>query len=247
MVEQFLNLIVPFFSTPKTYSEMLAKLAGAAFYVTYGITFFLREIPALGALFRKIDQVTPGSAIISRVPQAQAFNRAGALIAISAALLSQVLHLHDRVSDILGIRRRFDRNRILIPLARLVGANLSPDQKAKIAIERHRLMRSVFYRYASSRIDDPVVDKHDIEHALGAWSWFWTFVEGGTLTAIGTIIALLYSSHSTAIYLASATLTFIAMAVLISQRLAHYAQNEIETIAATQGAREAVRAVFDAL
>ncbi len=40
-----LNLAAPFFTTPKTYGEMLAKLAGSAFYITYVITFFLRDIP----------------------------------------------------------------------------------------------------------------------------------------------------------------------------------------------------------
>jgi hypothetical protein len=47
------------------------------------------------------------------------------------------------------------------------------------AIDDHRdsLMRDVFYRFASSKSDNPVVDKHDIEHALNAWAWFWAFVE----------------------------------------------------------------------
>jgi hypothetical protein len=54
---------------------------------------------------------------------------------------------------------------------------------------RDILMRTVFYPYVSSRADTPLVEKHDIERALDAWSWYWLLVEAIPLSLLGALVA----------------------------------------------------------
>src|SRR5262249_31588283 len=121
-------------------------------------------------------------------------NLAGAAIALLVAGFSYALHLHDRVSDLFKVRHRFDRGSILFPLALLVGAKLSPIQLNAVDANRVTLMHQVFYKYTSSRLDKPLVDKHYIEHALDAWSWFWILLEGMVLLMASAVIALYFDA-----------------------------------------------------
>jgi hypothetical protein len=174
---EFVNLVVPFFSTPTNYSEMLKKLAGFAFYQVFIITLLLRQIPEVNAWFNSIETFGKLGELVSALPNWENLNVLGIFIGILVALISNIFHLHDRISDILRIRSRFDKRYILIPLAQNVGATITPRMSKAIDDHRDSLMRDVFYRFASSKSDNPVVDKHDIEHALNAWAWFWAFVE----------------------------------------------------------------------
>jgi hypothetical protein len=234
----FFNLVTPFFSTPTTYAQMLKKLAGLAFYEVFLITFLLRSIPEIDNALKSIE---------SLIPHSTTYNLGGLAIALLVALLSHIIHLHDRISDALGIRRRFDRNHILIPLARLVGVRVTPRREEAMAQNRDRLMREVFYKYASSRAEHPLVDKHDIEHALGQWAWFWAFVEGAVFFAVGAVVAFVFKASRLGTWLMLIAFAFVVIAVALNFRLPRYARPEIEAIAADGNARRHVRATFDAL
>ena len=84
----------------------------------------------------------------------------------------------------------------MLPLAALVGSNLKPSQKNAVRLTCNSLMREVFYRYASDSATNPLVDRHDIEHALGAWSWFWAFIEAATFVAIASFIAFGFGART---------------------------------------------------
>jgi len=234
----FLNLVTPFFSTPTTYAQMLKKLAGLAFYEVFLITFLLRSIPQVDGALESVESLIPHSTM---------YNLGGLAIALLVALLSHIVHLHDRISDLIGIRRRFDRNHILIPLAELVGVKITPQRREAMAQNRDRLMREVFYKYASSRAENPLVDKHDIEHALAQWAWLWAFVEGTVFFSIGAAVALVFGGSRLGVWLLAVALAFVAIAFALSFRLPRYARAEIEAIAADNSARRHVRASFDAL
>lgn len=242
-----LNLIAPFFTTPKTYAEMLAKLAGAAFYVCYFSTFFLRQIHQVNEAFKWVELHIPSGPFAKLLPDAAQMNIAGAVCAIVLAILSHISHLHDRISDVFGIRKRFDRNHILIPLAKLVGAKLSKSQLLAMDSERHRLMKSTFYRYASSRRDQPLVDRHDIEHALGAWAWHWTFLEAATFFYLALLVSLLFHAMLMSLSFFALIALSVLSAFMMRPRLKGYAQAEIEAIAADPTAKKDVRKVFNAL
>jgi hypothetical protein len=240
-------LIAPFFSTPKTYAEMLKKLAGFAFYEAYIITFFLRDIPQIGVAFWSAETYGSLGNTIAVIPHASEVNISGFILALLVALASHVLQLHDRISDVLGIRRRFDTNKILLPLAKLVGSTLTRDQLKTVRSKRDNLMRDVFYRYASSRAENPLVDKHDIEHALAAWSWFWVLIEAATFLAIAFIIAFSFGAKNLALWFLTVGVISAILAAAQHLRLGRYARPEIETIASDYTASHDVRAKFDAL
>src|ERR1039458_3342724 len=110
-----LKLLIPLFS-PQNYTEIIKKVASFAFWEVWILTFFLRTIPSVELAFSAIENTPAIKPVISIIPQHQYLNLAGLLIALIAAWISYMLQFHDRISDAFGIRRRFDRNNILLPL-----------------------------------------------------------------------------------------------------------------------------------
>ena len=240
-------MLLPFIVIPKNYGDVLNKLAGFAFYETYIITTVLRSNPTIDGFFTKIESLGPVGKAVASIPGLTVVNITGLLIAVVVALLTNMFQLHDRISDLLGIRRTFDRKFILIPLARLVGVQVTQASERSIAAKRDELMRSVFYRYTSSKAERPLVDRHDIEHALNAWSWFWVFVEAVPYFAIGFIFAWSFDSGSLAKMLLGVSLFCMAISILQYLRLGRYARPQISRIANDASAAEEVRQRFDAL
>lgn len=246
-MSDFFTLIAPFFSTPKNYAQMLKKLAGFVFYETYAITIFLRDIPAIATAFHSIETYGTLGSVISAIPNAQAINITGIGIAILFALVSHVIQLHDRISDLLGIRKRFDQKKILLPLSGLVHVRLTPMQQQVLVNNRDRLMRDVFYRYASSRAENPLVDKHDIEHALAAWSWFWVLLEAVVLLGAGACVAIVFGGAALSGWFLIVAAACFILAIGQYLRLGRYARAQIETIASDRDASNEVRDKFNAL
>jgi hypothetical protein len=235
---ELLNFIAPFFATPTNYAEMLKKLAGFAFYQALLISLLLRQIPQVDAGLRSLE---------ASVPFASGYELGAVLIALLAALISHVLPLHDRISDLFQIRQRFDTQHIMLPLAGLVGAKLTPEGTLELTRDRHRLMREVFYKFASSRDPSPLVDRHDIEHALSQWAWFWAFIEGIIFWAIGAAVAFAFKAISLGCWFLVIALLLLLIALAFSRRLPRYARPQIEAIAADSEAAKHVKSVFDAL
>jgi hypothetical protein len=140
---EVIKLILPFLATTKNYAEVLTKLASFAFYETYLITFLLRSNANVDAFFTTIETWGPIGRAVSIIPHYNELNLSGIVIAFLVAVLTHTLHFHDRISDLLGIRRRFDRKSILIPLAQRVGSAVTKDKEARIAENRDELMRAV--------------------------------------------------------------------------------------------------------
>lgn len=243
-MEEVINLLFPFISTPKDYDHVLKKLASFAFYETYIITLLLRSNPSFEAFFSGIESWGPIGRLVSTIPHHEAFNLFGLAIAFAVAVLTHNFQLHDRISDILRIRRRFDRTCILIPLADRVGLLITNDLERKIGKHQDTLMRAVFYKYASSRAEHTLVDKHDIEHALNAWSWFWVWVEGVLYFGLGTIISWLVCSMELCKIFAFIVVALLSLAFLQKVRLCRYARPQIASIAANAEAAGDVKQQF---
>jgi hypothetical protein len=160
-----LKAMVPIFSVPTNYNDVLKKLAGFLFYDALIATFLLRGIPEIDAFLRKIESYGAIGDAPSTIPNYSRLNLSGFAIALLVAGIGYWLQLHDRISDLFAIRRRFDDSAILLPLAVMTGVKLSPIQLNALRVNRDTIMQTVFYKYASSRADKPLVDKHDIEHA----------------------------------------------------------------------------------
>lgn len=155
---------MPFFG-PKNYSEMLWKIALADFWLTLACTFLVRQDPWVDGLFSRLEHL-PGFREFATAVKAPDVNLGGFAIALAVHIFSRVTRFHDRISDFFKIRARFDRANILLPLAVMSGVHMTPRQIENLKRDRHPLMRETFCKYASSRSEKPLVDKHDIESAL---------------------------------------------------------------------------------
>src|SRR5262249_24368066 len=135
-MKEVIDLILPFLSTTKNYDEILKKLASFAFYETYLITLLLRANPRFDAFFTVIESWGPIGKVVGIIPHHDVLNLSGFVIAFFVAVLTHAFKFHDRISDVLGIRRRFDRKSILIPLFQRVGRVVTKDKEVKIAQQR---------------------------------------------------------------------------------------------------------------
>ena len=246
-MEEVVKLVLPFLSTPKNYAEMLRKLASFTFYETYIITLLLRVNPILNSFFTEIESSGPIGKVVAIIPHYDVLNLSGLVIAFVLAVLTHMFQFHDRISDVFGIRRRFDRMSILVPLAQRVGLAVTKDKETAMGKHRDELMRAVFYRYASSRADKPLVDKHDIEQALNAWSWFWACVEAIAYFGAGAVISWWFGFPHLANGFAIVAAAFSIIALAQHMRLAGYARPQIDSIAMDPTAAFDVKKQFDAL
>lgn len=232
---------------PKNYAEILAKLASFVFWETYIATFFLRTLPPIHDLFMAVEAYGPIGQVVSTYPALSVWNVVGGIIAFVLAGATHVVKFHDKISDVLGIRHDFDQKHILFPLAELVGVQLTGAQRNKISERRDSIMRDVFYRYASSRAENPIVDLHDIQHALIAWSTFWVLVEGAALFLMCALISIFSNGETLVLSFSVLCVVYIAFAVIRYHSLGRYSRPQIEAIASNDEAAEHVRAAFNAL
>lgn len=174
-MDSILRVLMPFFG-PKNYSEMLWKIALADFWLTLASTFVVRYDPWINSLFLRLEHL-PGFKEFATAIKAPEVNISGFAVALLMLIFSRVTRFHDRISDFFQIRARFDRANILLPLAVMSGAQMTARQIVNLKRDRHPLMRETFYKYASSRSEQPLVDKHDIESALEAWHMYWVALE----------------------------------------------------------------------
>jgi hypothetical protein len=153
----------------------------------------------------------------------------GAVPGLCAAILSQHLPLHDRLSDLFKIRHRFDVTHILMPLAAVVAIPISPEFGKLIGVNRRKLVYQVFYRYATSK-GNGCVDQHLISMALTSWSWFWMFLEATVYLLIAAIIAAIGGEFPLAAAFAAAIVLAIPAMWAAYVRSRRYAAREVEEI-----------------
>lgn len=246
-MEEIVSRILPFFSTPKSYEDVLKKLAGTAFYEVYMITLLLRSNPHIDELFLSIEKWGAIGRLLALIPHYEVINISGLFIAFSVSTLTYVFEFHDRLSDIIGIRSTFDTENIIYPLARGVGVDVDENLKRKVMDDRNKFMHAIFYRFSSSRSEKPLVDKHDIEHALNAWSWFWIFVEGVSYFLTGCIVSMFFRDSEIGFVLACVAVVMFVLALLQHSRLKKYAAPQVQSILSDADASKIVKSVFDAL
>jgi uncharacterized membrane protein len=102
------------------------------------------------------------------------------------ALLARVVRLHDRISDLFGIREKFDLRRILLPLCEELGLKVDTALISEFRANRGAVMGRFFYRYAS--FDDPQISKALVLGAIDLWTWYWILVEIICLIAISAVV-----------------------------------------------------------
>lgn len=228
------------FLTVKSYSEMLTKVATWTFFVSLAVTVVLRvRWPLIDA---GLGTLSP------QIPVAGVELPLGTLApAFVMALISRVVKLHDRLSDLLGIRRRFDRQEILLPLAAMSGAILTPTQVERIDAARNNLMGQIFYAYASSDPSKSKIDPHYVTMALDQWSWYWILLEALFVIGCGGAVLFLVGDHLVGGAAAWLVVVGLGTLQLIRSSCRGYAADEIREILKVPGARATIQGVFNAL
>jgi hypothetical protein len=237
-MDSFLRVLTPFFGAPKNYQEMLWKIAVADFWLTLICTCLVRYDTWIDGLFKRLE-LLPGIkefASLAKLPQITAVDLptvsvVNVVIAFVVMLFSRITRFHDLVSDVFGIRARFDRANILLPLAVMSGAKMNARQVANIKRDRSHLMRDAFYKYASSMKEDGLIDKHDIESALEAWTLYWVALEGFVILAASAFVSAIAASAWLLILFWSISMAFLLFMHFRYAKLERKVEPEVQQIA----------------
>jgi hypothetical protein len=226
-----------FFKTVDTYGAMLNKLATANIFVGLLAFYFLSsQCPELKSL---ADGFTLDISIAGiKLP-------AGYIVPpIGMAIFFRVIKLHDRISDIFKIRSYYDWTYVLEPMKQGVQSDAPKDN---IMTNRGSLMSKVFYRYASSRDANSIVDKHLIEMVLDQLTWYWMIIETSFITFI-VFIALMYTqSFEHALVLFYLGLGLIIFAKILQSSCSKYTAQEVNIILDTAPRKREIKEQFDAI
>jgi hypothetical protein len=238
----------------KNYEEMLSRLYKAAFFETLLLTIALRTVPPIDQAFTHLEAIAPIGLRITEflskyVPDLTPtnFHLAGLIIAVATAFLFRLFHLHNRISDIFGIRKKFDVDHILVPLAIGTGARHDPQRVCIFGNKQKELMGAVFYRYASSRSQNTLVDKHDIEQALDNWSWFWVMVEGIPLWLVGMMISANYKALSLIVLFFVLTLLYLILSAYFYNNAKKRIRSQLQAILRDGNAVTEIKSALDAV
>ena len=155
------------------------------FIVLFLITFLGNQIPELSKFFSK------GSVIeiwIFNVTMRQV------IFAAIVTFVSKTVKLHDKLSDVLEIRSRFEIKHIIIPMAKLLNLEISEENLKKLKIKKNRddVMYGNFYKNAASDPAKTVIDRHLVTLALDQWFSFWIILKTMFFLLISGFILLFY-------------------------------------------------------
>lgn len=244
-MDSILRVLMPFFA-PKNYSEMLWKIALAGFWLTFGCTFIVRTDPGINDLFLRLEHL-PGLSDFLKAIKAPQINAGGVVVALTFLIFSKTTAFHDWISDLFKIRARFDRANILLPLAVMSGVGMNARQVSHIATDRDHLMGATFYKYASSRAEKPLVDKHYIESALEAWHLYWVALEGFFIVCAFAVLSAFAGSVRMMVFFWAASMALLLFMHLRYAKLEERAKPQIQQIAEDPTANAANRTVFEEL
>ncbi len=229
------------FAEPKNYNEMLTKIM----LFTFGISLVFVAVvahawPALWNLLHPTWLTFNVDVLgLKDVPTAYV------IVAFLIALAARISKLHDRVSDVFGIRERFDLHEILTPLAGGVRIPLDFTLRDRLIQRRDEIMGDVFYRYASST--NPAIDKHLIWTALDKWSWFWVCIEGTTVGAFAFILLLVVHAFRSASFVGAVIFVTTLAATQVNRACASAARSEVREILKDAQRRTDIEAALRAL
>jgi len=193
------------------YESKLSRIFWFTSIATVAAIWLLRDnVPALDLALQKIDfKLGAGE----NLPLPGGY----LLPALVVGLVSRVFRLHDRISDLLGIRERFDIDVIIAELAAQSGFDLAEITDPQLIRQRSQIMGKAFYRFTSSK--NPQVDEHLIHQALDWWSWLWVVLEAVlvfVLTGLA-LIAFRVPSLGIAVMFGSLAVAGLSLPIIWSQ------------------------------
>jgi uncharacterized membrane protein len=221
---------------PESYSDILKRI----FWVTLGTGVICTSIlstisPDVHALLAPLDAEI-------KIGPIEKVKASLVLIPFLVALISRALVLHDKISDFLHIRARFDVEYLLKPLVNGVGLSLSEQESKVLEVRRTAAMRKMFYPFASFK--DPKIDAQTVITAADHWGWFWCTVEPQVILGIFAIFCTIMQAW---LYVA-ATLFVIAVMLFGAAHFWREAKNsakaQVAEILSERTRREHILATF---
>lgn len=230
--------------TVSDYPQMLSKLAWIIAFNTFAATnVVLHNFEAGQTVVDWANQQLAQHPIPLIGFQLTVASLAAALVAFA----SHAVRLHDRLSDLLHIRAKFDIDSILLPMLALTGPTVTSDQLDNLSSKRGSLMSRVFYRYNSSgEGDGPVVSSHTRKEALTSWSWYWVFLESVFVYITCAVICLLIGAYMTASIVFTVCVTLIIIMSYLKAEVRRYAWYQVIDIANDSERRSDIRSAFEA-
>ena len=229
------------FSQPKNYNEMLTKIMIFTFCISLVfVAVVAHDWPTLWNLLHpswltfNVDVLG-----LKNVPTAYL------IVAFLISLAARISKLHDRVSDLFGIRERFDLHEILTPLAGGVGIPIDLNRRNRLIERRDQIMGDIFYRYASST--NPSIDKHLIWTALDKWSWFWICIEGTTVGTVAFVLLLSVGVFRSAAFVGAIIFVATLAATQVNRTCASAAHSQVREILRDPQRRTDIEAALRAL
>ena len=187
-----------------------------------GIWLLRRHFPALDAVLTQLD-------FKIEIWGVKEIKLVGYIVpGLVVGFLTRSIRLHDRISDVLGIRQRFDVKFILVPLAIGTGIQEKDIQFEVVKARRDDLMGPVFYRFASST--NPQIDKHLICEALDWWSWYWVIVESASVFFVVAIILIFAKAGMTVVVILACIAVSLGSLPFFKHHCARYAKREVQEI-----------------
>lgn len=160
-------------------------------------------------------------------------------------ILFRVVKLHDRISDVLGIRKRYDYENIILPL--YLGVNgpnaIRPDPE-KVHLSRARIMRASFYRYTNGK--DPLsIDSHFVEMAWESLALYWGITEAIFIQLILALAMTISGALRLGFYFGLLVTVLGALYLLAERHCIRQTSQEVGEILASPDRRNQIKAAFD--
>jgi hypothetical protein len=221
---------------PETYSDILQRTFRCTFFVGICCTALLAYAsPEVRVLLSWIDLET-------EVGPIKGLKLLYVIVPGCLAVASRVIKLHDRISDLLGLRRTVDVQWILLPLARSVITDLDDARVLAIRLQRRKAMYEVFYPYVS--LPDAKIDRQLVRTALDNYGWLWVIIEAMAILAVS--ILSLICMGATALALGALGLLIVLLLVAWGQWLScrRSTSDEVSAILADDARKGDIRRYF---
>lgn len=221
---------------PDSYSEMLQRI----FWITVAAGVLCSLI--LADASPEVKTLMESVATEADIGPFKGLKALYVLIPLLIALISRVVLLHDKLSDLLRLRLHFDTRYILYPIAEKVGFDLSTELKNAIRGKRNQAMYAVFYPYAG--FQDPKIDKQLVRTALDKWGWFWAAVEASFLLIL-TVGCLIFLNKWTTAAVCAGMVAFLLLFIFYQWFVCRgSAERQVEAILNNPERQTAIRHYF---
>lgn len=210
------------FGIPHNYMEMVEKISKCVYTTSLFLLFMLSYINKEFGEF--LNKISFGAEInLGGVSFCMALFYLPLLIGIS----EHIFQVHDKISNVLGIRKAYDKNVIAYNIIERLGLKKpSYDFDSK---KVDKILTVAFYKYASST--RPEIDSHLILLTLNGWCWFWVILDlAALLFAVGSIFLCLQWSIVNLISLELAIVSLILMLCLILKQIIPLTKQELSEI-----------------